>query len=175
MRRARARFAGISVQPSIPSGHSTFRPDGRLLAIGLAMLLLGAVFWLKIDLARCRSRIEPEVASVETPQNLQLPEVAEEPLLPLRDNGVRIAPTRSGDIEGLSNSRPRMRELLELAIRTRTIGIASAELSGKSAALMGDQPEPGTFRLISPVGRIVESVRPAFRWQSMTGVVGYTV
>ncbi|MBK9317062.1 MAG: zf-HC2 domain-containing protein [Acidobacteria bacterium] len=176
-RRARGRFAGYlgSAFDSIRS--FDFPARWPALATGLAMLLLGAVFWLKTwDRRDAEVASSQKSPSVETPQKSPVTsEVAEEPLLAITDNGVRIALTRSGDIEGLEQLSPRMRELLEPVIRTRTIGIPSAELSGKSAALMGDQPEPGTFRLISPVGRIVESVRPAFRWQSMTGVVGYTV
>ncbi len=172
--RARGRFAGYLGAAFDAIRSFEFPAGWPALATGLAMLLLfGAVFWLK-------PWDRPEVAStrkspsVETPQKPPvIPEVAEEPLLAITDNGVRIALTRSGDIEGLEQLSPRMRELLEPVIRTRTIGIPSAELSGKSAALMGDRP--GTFRLISPVGRIVDSVRPAFRWQSVTGAAGYTV
>ncbi|QQS46725.1 MAG: zf-HC2 domain-containing protein [Acidobacteriota bacterium] len=172
--RVRGRFAGYLGVAFDAIRSFDFPARWPALATGLAMLLLfGAVFWLK-------PWDRPEVASsrkspsVETPQKSPVtPKVAEEPLLAITDNGVRIALTRSGDIEGLEQLSPRLLELLEPVIRTRTIGIPSAELSGKSAALMGDQP--GTFRLISPVGRIVDSVRPVFRWQSMTGAAGYTV
>lgn len=176
--RARERLAGYfgAALDAIRSFEFPVRSPWPTFATGLAMIvLLGAVFWLKPweqrDAGAELSRRSP---SPDTPQKSPVtPEVVEEPLLAITDNGLRIALTRSGDIRGLEKFSPGMREFLEPVIRTRTIGIPSVELSGKSAALMGDQP--GTFRLISPVGRIVDSVRPAFRWQAMTGAVGYTV
>lgn len=179
-RRARVRFLGYlgAALDAIRSFEVPVRSHWPAMATGMAMLLLlSAVFWLKPW-----ERRDPEVAlsrkspSIETPQKSPVtPNVVEEPLLAITDNGVRITLTRPGDIEGLEQLSPRMREFLEPIIRTRAIGIPSPELSGKSAALMGDQAGPGAFRLISPVGRIVDSVRPAFRWQSMTGAAGYIV
>jgi hypothetical protein len=49
------------------------------------------------------------------------------------------------------------------------------ELIGKSGVLMGPADEGHPFALLGPVGTVVMSDRPAFRWRALTGADSYVV
>ncbi|HEY6546326.1 MAG TPA: zf-HC2 domain-containing protein [Vicinamibacteria bacterium] len=49
-----------------------------------------------------------------------------------------------------------------------------ADLSSRPEVLMGE-PEEGSFRLLEPLGTVVVTDRPSFRWQPLAGAESYTV
>jgi hypothetical protein len=51
---------------------------------------------------------------------------------------------------------------------------ALADLRPRPEVLMGE-PAPGAFRLLEPLGTVVPTDRPTFRWQSLAGAESYTV
>ena len=52
---------------------------------------------------------------------------------------------------------------------------AIRELIGKNSKLLGSSDELDRFALVSPLGTVVRSTRPTFRWQSLPGAVSYNV
>jgi anti-sigma factor RsiW len=50
-----------------------------------------------------------------------------------------------------------------------------ATLIGQTGTLMGSASEKASFALLSPVGTFVQTVRPTFRWQRLTGATEYKV
>jgi hypothetical protein len=49
------------------------------------------------------------------------------------------------------------------------------ELYGGPLTLLGDSPADGVLTPLSPVGTVVLSTRPTFRWSSLNGAAGYVV
>jgi hypothetical protein len=50
-----------------------------------------------------------------------------------------------------------------------------AELRGSEEKLMGESPLPHQFQVLEPVGEVVISTRPIFRWQPLKGAQSYSV
>jgi hypothetical protein len=50
-----------------------------------------------------------------------------------------------------------------------------AGLIGRAGTLMGGPGEGVAFALLSPVGTVVESDRPTFRWRPLNGAINYSV
>jgi len=53
--------------------------------------------------------------------------------------------------------------------------LAIRDLIGKESKLLGSSEEQDRFALVSPVGTVIRSARPTFRWQSLPGASSYSV
>ena len=71
---------------------------------------------------------------------------------------------------------PAYQQMVDRALRTQTVEMpaALAGLRGKAGTLLAGSGEK-SFRLLRPVGSVVESERPLFRWEPVAGARSYTV
>jgi hypothetical protein len=94
----------------------------------------------------------------------------------LNDGGERITLDAQGNLAGLDALSPADQERVRTALITGKVQGPSTlnSLSDASAPSMG-RPEGSTFRLLSPVGRIIASDRPTFRWRPLAGAISYQV
>ena len=82
---------------------------------------------------------------------------------------IAIAP--GGTVTGLEGLPASLRASLAQAITTQRLEAPAvlADLSGKSSVLLGPSTAPSGVKLVGPVGIVVETQRPTFRWKPVAG------
>jgi hypothetical protein len=97
----------------------------------------------------------------------------------LNDGPNRVAVDSRGRVEGLDLLPPEDRLAVRSALLKRRIEspTALAGLGAKQGTLMSGDTPPGApaFALASPVGKVVRTDAPTFRWQALGGASSYTV
>ena len=67
--------------------------------------------------------------------------------------------------------------MIKQAMDAQRVSTPSAvrDLIGKESKLLGASEEQDRFALLSPLGTVIRSTRPTFRWQSLPGASSYSV
>jgi hypothetical protein len=101
----------------------------------------------------------------------------EEPLVALNDGGGRVTMDQRGHVEGLGSLTPDLRQAVESALTTRRLHSTKplADLSVDPGKLRDDAIDQTTFLPLAPVGTVIESDRPTFRWRKVEDGRVYTV
>lgn len=99
------------------------------------------------------------------------------PVVELVDGGQQVKLDSGGDLLGLDGLPPRLRKSLRAALLNQKIRRPDAvgELYGGPLTLLGDPRADGGLTPVSPVGTVVLSARPTFRWSPLDGAAGYVV
>jgi hypothetical protein len=110
----------------------------------------------------------PNQSPVSTPSNQIVAEIA--------DGDKKIAVDQQGKLSGLESIAPSDQQLIARALSTGRIETSRelSQLSQKSGSLMGER-EGVAFALTQPVGVIVLTDRPPFRWHALEGATSYQV
>ncbi|HEY7547084.1 MAG TPA: hypothetical protein VID27_19480, partial [Blastocatellia bacterium] len=169
---------------------------GALSAAALAALALMA-FFVSLPIRRENAALQARVAELEQ-RNEALKEQAERveemqneiaalreendrlrlgesSALVLNDGGARITLDEQGNLSGLA-VEPSYESLIKEALQSGRVKI-NTPLTGsatRGGTLMGDPANP-EFRLLAPVNRVIETDRPTFRWQGLSGVATFKV
>ena len=95
----------------------------------------------------------------------------------LYDGGRILALDNQGNVTGLESLPPQIENAIKVALNNNAAEMAAdlRGLVGKSGKLMGSSAEGISFALLSPVGTMVKSDRPVFRWRPLTGSTSYAV
>ena len=155
------------------------------LAFGavLMVVLLALSSWL---IWRTPRRIEPTPEIVEAPTPPPSPQPAPVPppsppsvplVAQLTDGGSQLTLDQEGKISGVDDLPPAYRNMLRQALTTRRIE-RSSQLKGLArppSSLMSTDREQGEFSVVEPVGKVLMSEQPTFRWSPMQGATGYIV
>jgi hypothetical protein len=160
----------------------TFFRWSPTLALGtaLAILLLAVTAWL-IWRAPQQRGPEPEMATPTPPPPQPTPAPAPAPpsvplVAQLADGESRLTLDKDGNLSGADDLPPAYQGMLKDALTGRRIE-RSAQLKGLArppSSLMGDK-QTGAFSVIEPVGKVLLTDRPTFRWSRMEGATGYVV
>lgn len=96
-------------------------------------------------------------------------------LISLNDAGSRIELDENGNLKGLQ--APQYEKKIKAALETQNIEIAAApkELNTGRGVLMGSAEDGVPFALSNPVGKLIQSDRPTFRWQPLKDAESYVV
>jgi hypothetical protein len=72
---------------------------------------------------------------------------------------------------------PAYEKVVRQALATQMIAPAEVtdQLIGKRSNLMSKRSASESFALLNPVGTVIQSDRPTFRWQSLPGATSYTI
>lgn len=183
--------AGATPQSSASSywGKITANPFLRLAIPVFGVLFLGTILLVAWFLARRTPADIPVVSApapnVQEPANIELVNInADElpsnsnsspPIVSLIDGGRLVKLDASGDLRGLS--APQFEDRVKSALTTQNIDISRSakELRSSSGVLMGEGQSGSPFALTNPIGRIVESDRPQFRWRPLKDAEWYVV
>jgi Putative zinc-finger len=92
----------------------------------------------------------------------------------LNDGGGLVTLDKEGNVAGAAPPFQQMVKQTLTAQRVETPRTLT-ELIGKSAVLMGPPNEGHPFALLGPVGTVVMSDRPTFRWRALGGADSYVV
>jgi len=124
-----------------------------------------------------KSEAEAQPASPkQPPAQLNLPAGNTSPmLLALQDGKQQITLDQQGNLSGLDALSPAYQEAIKVALTTQRVKVSPllSEMRGTSVQLLGGQREPNAFSLLSPVGKVVQTARPSFRWQNLAGASNY--
>jgi anti-sigma factor RsiW len=116
--------------------------------------------------------LQAQIAQLQSASQNPQPDAS---TLALNDATVKI--DAQGNIEGLAALPSGVQQAIRSAIDTGQAKTPQSisSLTGKAGVLMGGGKEGVAFALASPVGTIVSSTRPTFRWQNLKGATGYSV
>lgn len=120
---------------------------------------------------------QPAPASTEH-QPKDLPTLRhEEPLITLNDAGGQILVNQRGQLEGLHDLPPDLKESVERALATRRLSDSPALTGWTTGAgmLRSELEEQNTFAPLEPMDVVIESDQPKFRWQALEAARQYVV
>lgn len=150
---------------------------GLALGAALTVLLLAVTGWL---VWRTAGPSEPkdEVVVSPTPQPQPGPAPdAVQLVAELKDGEGRLTLDREGTLSGADELLPAYRSMLTEALTSRRIE-RSPQLKGLArppSSLMSVEKQGSEFFVIEPVGKVLMTARPTFRWSSLEGATGYIV
>ena len=100
----------------------------------------------------------------------------EEPLIALNDAGGQVIVNQRGQLEGLQELPPDLKESVERALATRQLR-ASPALTGwpTGAGSLRGVENRSAFAPLDPTDVVIETDRPTFRWQALDGAEHYVV
>lgn len=157
------------------------------LAFGsaLAMLLLGATGWL-IWQTREGQKSKPELATTVSPTPMATPTALFTPtpevraatvIAQLNDGEGQVALDREGKLSGADRLPPAYQQIVKDAFATQQLAKSSllAGLARPGSSLMGSDERGKQFSVTEPVGKVMLSDHPTFRWSPLEGATGYLV
>lgn len=157
------------------------------MAVVIAVFILGmaVIFWTRYRATRQIERIatgsseperQPSPAS-PTPENSRPTLPREEPLITLNDAGGQILVNQSGQLEGVNELPPDLKESVERALATRRLRNSPALTGWPTGAgmLRSELEAQNTFAPLAPMDVVIETDRPKFRWQALKAAQSYVV
>lgn len=161
-----------------------FRPAfGLAFAVLLLTVLAGWLLRLalKPDASAPQFANQPSVSPTLAPSVMPVPRTpAPEPaplLAQLNDGGGQITLDQQGKLTGLDNLPPAYQQLVKDALTAQRLerpGTLTG-LNRRGSSLMGEDEQGQRFALQSPVGKVVFSAQPVFRWTPLAGAASYVV
>ena len=100
-----------------------------------------------------------------------------QPVVALVDGSGPVVLDEQGNITGINSLPLSYERLIKTALTSGQVPTPPliAKLRGKSSKTMGEAGSSIPFALLAPTCTVIESDRPTFRWQALTGATGYTV
>jgi|SRR5215216_635703 len=167
---------------SFPLAHG-WQPVHVAMTVLFAAVLILLAIWLL--------RSKPAENTVAGPQSLSTPDSqvssndAAQPqpqpqpqfALVLNDSGRKVTIDQRGSLAGLEQLPVRVQERVRTALQTGRLEPPAAlvQLAGQQSTLLGESGNGLPFRLIGPLGQIVRSQQPTFRWRALPGAQSYKV
>jgi hypothetical protein len=150
----------------------------------LALLVLGLILWA---VWRKPREQEPQIAIAPTPatQPSPLTQPSPAPSQPepapvvarLNDGGRELTLDQQGRLSGAESLPPAYQSLVTNALSTQKIERSTAlqGLTRSPSSLMGSGDPNSQFSVVGPVGDVLLTNQPTFRWKAMEGANGYVV
>lgn len=157
-----------------------WRSPGLAFSAAVTALLLAVTGWLIWQTPRER---EPEQAVVVTPTppppqpHPQLQPAPAPVVAQLNDGEGQLTLDQEGKLSGAEDLPPAYQSMLKEALTTRRIE-RSSQLTGLArppSSLMSTDKHRSEFSVIEPVGKVLMSDQPTFRWSPMEGASVYVV
>jgi len=142
-----------------------------------ALLVLTFALWLRAEKDGSAIVVPHPAPSPSTPHSSILPPPEPSPiLLALSDGGETITLDTQGNIAGLDSLPAADRQRVKASLSTGKVKISKAieQLRDPAASIMGS-PSATAPPLRTPVGEIVASERPTFRWRPLAGAISYQI
>jgi hypothetical protein len=94
----------------------------------------------------------------------------------LSDGERQIGLDEHGNLVGVSSLSARSQQQVKAVLQTQDLKYPALMkgLKGQARTLLGQTEEGAPFALLAPVGSVVLTNRPTFRWRSLEGVSSYT-
>jgi hypothetical protein len=155
------------------------RSQGLAFGAVMAILLLAVTGWL---IWRTPQASEPQQEIVVTPDPLPQPALSPQPapvpvVAQLNDGEGQLTLNQEGKLSGADDLPPAYQRMLREALSIRRIE-RSSQLKGLArspSSLMGTDKQVSEFSVIEPLGKVLMSDHPTFRWSPMEGATVYVV
>lgn len=128
----------------------------RWLAIAAAVAAALAI--IMIGVAIRRPRREPQIVRVERPSSRVV-----------RDGNIGITLDANGAVRNVSTPRAEWNALVASALRSGVVSGTGALPPGEETPVLRGEGQTPRVNLLEPLGVVVESDRPRFRWTGVTG------
>lgn len=119
------------------------------------------------------------VAEQPSPQQQERPDQATsaQPLIALNDGGRQITVDQTGHVNGLESLPLDLRKNVERVLATREFRAPRnlVDLSTGSGTLRGGGSDQNTLLPLDPMGVVLETDRPTFRWRTLADARDYVV
>lgn len=157
-----------------------------VLAVGVLFLLtvLGSWWWRRnvaeMSLAQHQKATPSQTTNPPTisnePSYLPADKPAEK-LLALSDYGQTITLNQAGSLHTAMALPAEYQDMLATTLSQQRLKLPPVlhSLNQSARTLKGRETATPAFSVLSPVGVVLATDRPVFRWQSMAGATGYTV
>ncbi len=95
----------------------------------------------------------------------------------LYDGGRIVALDNQGNLTGVESAPPHIQQAIRETLSEDQAGVSPElrSLRGRAGVLVGGSGEGISFALLSPVGAVVETDRPTFRWRQLNGAATYAL
>jgi hypothetical protein len=165
------------------------RPSTLVLVSALTALLVALSGWLVWRALRPNDQRQPAITHTTTPPAIKPltpdisptppPEVVGEMLLAqLNDGGGRIILDREGNLSGVERLPQSYQRMVKRSLGDRSLekspNLAGLTLPG-SLVIRSSDDRGGKFSVIEPVGKVILSDHPTFRWSRLEGATSYVV
>jgi hypothetical protein len=187
---ARSSLPQQRVSASLKAFFSFNSPAFALGLCALGLLIIGISIWLTqrsktvVDSPQVAESIspQPEISPDTSPQvNVNQhpspsPESPSQVLIALNDGSRSVAVNEKGELAGLDDLPPGLRQTIKTAINTQHASnpAALSGLTGQQGKLRGEG-EDAAFTLLSPIKVVTLSDRPTLRWNKLKGTTTYKV
>jgi predicted anti-sigma-YlaC factor YlaD len=156
---------------------SLFRPSvGLAFGAAVTVLLVAVTGWLIWRSLREREPKQENVASSTQSQPAPAPPVAEV-VARLNEGEHQLTLDKEGTLSGADDLPPAYKNMLKDALTNPRIE-SSPQLKGlarSASSLMSTDKQRSEFLLLEPVGKVLLTDRPTFRWSQMDGATSYVV
>ncbi|HZS44016.1 MAG TPA: hypothetical protein VFC63_02855 [Blastocatellia bacterium] len=147
-----------------------------LLIIGISVVLISKHSKPDVALAPPlpNKSDNPPAAATGAPPTVSIPDQI---VATLKDNSGEITLSQSGGLNGLENLSESERQIVKDALQTEKVSLPSdiKTLIGKAGTLMGEPDSGPAFKVLRPLGTVVQTDRPSFQWQKLEGSTIYTI
>jgi hypothetical protein len=122
------------------------------------------------DLQAQLNRYQPDAHATESEEHGAT-------ILTLNDGGLQITLDAKGNLLGLESLPRTWQQEVRAALLNEDVKAPRwlSELKGKPITLLNGSGVSVAFDLIGPIGKVVETNRPTFRWHPLEGASGYAV
>jgi hypothetical protein len=95
----------------------------------------------------------------------------------IQDGAGRVTLDKEGKLTGLESLPSSYRQAVEAGLTNKHVDRPAAlqGLVGRTGSLMGSRSEDATFNLVGPLGTVVKSDKPTFRWNALSGATSYVI
>lgn len=152
-----------------------------VVLLGAALLLFRAGDTQPAKLVRQDTPPENDNAQptpATSPQPEPTPAQPAQIVLDLKDAGRQVTLDAKGNLAGLEHLPEQLRQQIKSVLIKQQIPRAAIldDLNRRPGTLLGEGDRNGLpFRLLAPLGVVIESDQPTFRWQPLAGADSYNV
>jgi hypothetical protein len=139
-----------------------------LLTVTVALIAIIVVLMIKRSPTPLATKDSAPPNNNEANQNSQVAAAS-----PNASNEEQPTPNGAGNLAAAAPYQ----SMIKQTIDAQKVSPPSAirDLIGKESKLLGASEEQDRFALVSPLGTVIRSTRPTFRWQTLPGVNSYSV
>lgn len=146
------------------------------------LIAAGVLIWQALQ----QKEMKPEIAKT-IPSPIVTPIVSPTPpiedaggmlIAQLNDGGGQVILDREGKLSGTDNLPPAYQQMVKGALtdqRFEKSPLLAGLVRPGSGTIRGGDSQDGKFSPIEPVGKVILTDRPAFRWSRLDGATGYLV
>lgn len=156
-------------------------PVPAFAGVALAVLVLAMIAWF---VWRNQQQPEPQIAEnppptspQPAPSSIPAPPQSAPVVAQINDGSSVVTLDKDGKLSGADQLPPAYQNLLKNALSSGKIE-KSSQLQGltrASSSLMGSDDETNGFRVVEPLGTVILTAQPTFRWSAMAGATSYVV